>query len=89
MIKCVGEPTDFDHVVPELNLPSSHLYLREFGGESLVLAKERLEAGTVLGTYKGHLQQPVTEDSNGLLKVSGQLLEESTKVYSVSHKSLE
>ncbi|GBN14814.1 hypothetical protein AVEN_130795-1, partial [Araneus ventricosus] len=64
------EPTDFDHVVPELNLPSSHLYLREFGGESLVLAKERLKAGTVLGTYKGHLQQSDTEDTNGLLKVN-------------------
>ncbi|CAL1272557.1 unnamed protein product [Larinioides sclopetarius] len=64
------EPTDFDQVVPELNLPSSHLYLREFGGESLVLAKERLKAGTVLGTYRGHLQQPDTEDTNGLLKIN-------------------
>ncbi|GIX70177.1 zinc finger protein ush [Caerostris extrusa] len=65
-----GEPTDLDEIDPELNLPSSHLYLREFGGESLVLAKQRLTAGTVLGTYKGHLHDPHSEDTNSLLKVN-------------------
>ncbi|GFW61008.1 uncharacterized protein TNCV_4872181 [Trichonephila clavipes] len=64
-----GEP-DFEQVDPELNLPSSHLYLREFGGESLVLAKQHLKAGTVLGTYKGYVRDPDTEDNNSLLKVN-------------------
>ncbi|GFU43415.1 uncharacterized protein NPIL_594941 [Nephila pilipes] len=67
--RMITEP-DFDQVDPELNLPSSHLYLREFGGESLVLAKQHLKAGTVLGTYKGCVQDPDTEDSNSLLKVN-------------------
>ncbi|XP_035208355.1 zinc finger protein ush-like isoform X3 [Stegodyphus dumicola] len=56
------ESTDFDQIAPDLKFPIAQLYLKKFGGESLILTKEPLKAGTVLGTYKGGVQESDTED---------------------------
>lgn len=51
--------------------PELPVYLKKFGTESLVLAKEVLKAGTVLGTYKGTaVSEGETEDEQTLIKVS-------------------
>lgn len=47
------------------------MYLKKFGTESLVLAKEVLKAGTVLGKYKGTtVSEGQTEDGDTLIKVN-------------------
>ncbi|KAG8196439.1 hypothetical protein JTE90_012264 [Oedothorax gibbosus] len=58
----------FDQVVSSL---PGRLYLREFGAETLVLAKQKLRRGTLLGTYK--VKQPEDsqlEEEDSLLKIS-------------------
>ncbi|XP_054711095.1 zinc finger protein ush-like [Uloborus diversus] len=76
------DPSDLDSAElapsspPVSAFPSpNRLYLKEFGGEKLVLAREKLRAGTVLGTYRATLrsrggEDPIPLDGQTYLKVN-------------------